>query len=81
MLEIRQALVNHESGRKLGVKVKIHYSDYERVHLEQRDYFYAPLPLTPFGIAVVLPSYGRNWVKVIHPYKILIFLNCLKFKK
>ncbi|XP_014218432.1 voltage-dependent calcium channel subunit alpha-2/delta-3 isoform X2 [Copidosoma floridanum] len=62
--EIRRALVNHECGSKLGVKVKLHYDDSRRVNLESRDYYYAPLPLTPFGIAVVLPQYGRYYIKV-----------------
>ena len=62
--EIRRALVNHECGSKKNVRVKLHYDDYRRVTLENRDYFYAPLPLTPFGIAVVLPQYGRYYIKV-----------------
>lgn len=62
--EIRRALVNHECGSKKNVRVKLHYDDYRRVTLESRDYFYAALPLTPFGIAVVLPQYGRYYIKV-----------------
>ncbi|KAL7294695.1 hypothetical protein TKK_0011996 [Trichogramma kaykai] len=62
--EIRRALVNHECGSKKSVRVKLHYDDYRRVTLESRDYFYAKLPLTPFGIAVVLPQYGRYYIKV-----------------
>ncbi|KAJ8670394.1 hypothetical protein QAD02_001653 [Eretmocerus hayati] len=62
--EIRRALVNHECDSKKDVKVKLHYDDYRRVNLESRDYYYAPLPLTPFGIAVVLPKYGRFYIKV-----------------
>ncbi|CAB0031950.1 unnamed protein product [Trichogramma brassicae] len=63
--EIRRALVNHECGSKKSVRVKLHYDDYRRVTLESRDYFYAKLPLTPFGIAVVLPQYGRYYIKVL----------------
>ncbi|XP_031786318.1 voltage-dependent calcium channel subunit alpha-2/delta-3 isoform X1 [Nasonia vitripennis] len=63
--EIRRALVNHECGSKKNVRVKLHYDDYRRVTLESRDYFYAALPLTPFGIAVVLPQYGRYYIKQV----------------
>ncbi|XP_058802117.1 voltage-dependent calcium channel subunit alpha-2/delta-3 isoform X2 [Phymastichus coffea] len=62
--KIRESLVNHTCGSEKNVKVKLHYDDWRRVTLESRDYFYAALPLTPFGIAVVLPQYGRYHIKV-----------------
>lgn len=49
-----------------AVPVKLHYDDNRRVTLERRDYFYAPLPGTPFGLAVAIPHYGTTWIKVEH---------------
>jgi len=49
----------------LGIPVKLHYDDNRRVNLEKRDYFYAPLPGTPFSLAVVLSNYGTTWIKVL----------------
>ncbi|XP_015587853.1 voltage-dependent calcium channel subunit alpha-2/delta-3 isoform X2 [Cephus cinctus] len=64
LLELREALVNHTSGSMLGIPVKLHYDDNRRVTLEKRNYFYAPLPGTPFEMAVTLPDYGTTWIKV-----------------
>ncbi|KOC64770.1 Voltage-dependent calcium channel subunit alpha-2/delta-4 [Habropoda laboriosa] len=64
VLELRAALVDHERGKMKGVPVKLHYDDNRRVTLERRDYFYAPLPGTPFGLAVAIPNYGTTWIKV-----------------
>ncbi|KAK9295755.1 hypothetical protein QLX08_009981 [Tetragonisca angustula] len=64
VLELRAALVDHKRGNLKGVPVKLHYDDNRRVTLERRDYFYAPLPGTPFGLAVALPNYGTTWIKV-----------------
>ncbi|XP_012258543.2 voltage-dependent calcium channel subunit alpha-2/delta-3 [Athalia rosae] len=64
VLNLRAALVNHLSGNMTGIPVKIHYDDYRRVTVEKRDYFYAPLPETPFGLAIALPDYGTTWIKV-----------------
>lgn len=65
MLELRAALVDHKRGSTKGVPVKLHYDDNRRVTMERRDYFYAPLPGTPFGLAVAIPYYGTTWIKVI----------------
>lgn len=65
VLELRAALVDHKKGSLKGVPVKLHYDDNRRVSLERRDYFYAPLPGTPFGLAVAIPNYGTTWIKVI----------------
>ncbi|XP_014474755.1 PREDICTED: voltage-dependent calcium channel subunit alpha-2/delta-3 isoform X2 [Dinoponera quadriceps] len=64
ILELRSALVDHKRGSIRGIPVKLHYDDNRRVTLERRDYFYAPLPGTPFGLAVAIPHYGTTWIKV-----------------
>ncbi|XP_076666835.1 ca[2+] channel Muscle-specific alpha2/delta subunit isoform X2 [Andrena cerasifolii] len=64
VLELRAALVDHKRGSTKGVPVKLHYDDNRRVTMERRDYFYAPLPGTPFGLAVAIPNYGTTWIKV-----------------
>ncbi|XP_054010963.1 voltage-dependent calcium channel subunit alpha-2/delta-3 isoform X2 [Hylaeus anthracinus] len=64
ILELRAALVDHKRGSTMGVPVKLHYDDNRRVNLERRDYFYAPLPGTPFGVAVAISNYGTTWIKV-----------------
>ncbi|CAL1679525.1 unnamed protein product [Lasius platythorax] len=64
ILELRSALVDHKRGSMKGIPVKLHYDDNRRVILERRDYFYAPLPGTPFGLAVAIPNYGTTWIKV-----------------
>ncbi|XP_032665097.1 voltage-dependent calcium channel subunit alpha-2/delta-3 isoform X2 [Odontomachus brunneus] len=64
ILELRSALVDHKRGSMRAVPVKLHYDDNRRVTLERRDYFYAPLPGTPFGLAVAIPHYGTTWIKV-----------------
>ncbi|XP_012164247.2 voltage-dependent calcium channel subunit alpha-2/delta-3 isoform X1 [Bombus terrestris] len=64
VLELRAALVDHKKGSLKGVPVKLHYDDNRRVSLERRDYFFAPLPGTPFGLAVAIPNYGTTWIKV-----------------
>lgn len=46
------------------IPVKFHYDDNRRIILEKRDYYFAPLPGTPFGIAVAIPNYGKTWIKV-----------------
>lgn len=67
VLELRGALVDHKSGSLKSVPVKLHYDNNRRVILEKRDYYYAPLPGTPFGLAVAMSSsnYGKTWIKVI----------------
>lgn len=56
--------MDHKRGNMIEIPVKLHYDDKRRVHLEKRDYFYAPLPGTPFSLAVVIPNYGTTWIKV-----------------
>ncbi|XP_011305920.1 voltage-dependent calcium channel subunit alpha-2/delta-3 isoform X2 [Fopius arisanus] len=64
MLELRASLVNHTRGSMKDVPVKLHYDNSRRVTLEHRNYYFAPLPGTPFGIAVAIPNYGKTWIKV-----------------
>ncbi|XP_015127549.1 voltage-dependent calcium channel subunit alpha-2/delta-3 isoform X1 [Diachasma alloeum] len=64
ILELRAALVNHTWGNMKNIPVKFHYDNNRRVTLEHRDYYFAPLPGTPFGIAVAIPNYGKTWIKV-----------------
>lgn len=70
-MALRSALVDHKRGNMKDVPVKLHYDDYRRVTLERRDYFYAPLPGTPFGLAVALPNYGTTWIKVSRSIEIV----------
>ncbi|XP_043273929.1 voltage-dependent calcium channel subunit alpha-2/delta-3 isoform X2 [Venturia canescens] len=64
VLQLRAELVDHKRGSLKNIPVKLHYDDNRRVTLEKRDYYYAPLPGTPFGIAIAIPNYGKTWIKV-----------------
>ncbi|KAH8279880.1 hypothetical protein KR054_009426 [Drosophila jambulina] len=65
ILNIRSAMVRHESGQFKDVSVKFHYDTMRRVSEEKQDYFFAPLPNTPFTLGIVMPSeYGKTWIKV-----------------
>ena len=64
VLALRQALVDHKNDSMLNIPVKFHWDDTRRITLEKRDYYYAPLPGTPFGIAIAIPNYGKTWIKV-----------------
>uniref|UniRef100_A0A1I8NVI1 Uncharacterized protein n=1 Tax=Stomoxys calcitrans TaxID=35570 RepID=A0A1I8NVI1_STOCA len=65
ILNLRERLVHNETGELVGVSVKLHYDKMRRVTDQQQDYFFAPLPNTPFSLGIVLPStYGKTWIKV-----------------
>lgn len=65
ILNIRSAMVRHESNQFIDVSVKFHYDSMRRVSEEKQDYFFAPLPNTPFTLGIVMPSeYGKTWIKV-----------------
>ncbi|XP_075149778.1 ca[2+] channel Muscle-specific alpha2/delta subunit [Haematobia irritans] len=65
ILNLRERLVHNETGELVGVSVKLHYDKMRRVVDQQQDYFFAPLPGTPFSLGIVLPStYGKTWIKV-----------------
>uniref|UniRef100_A0A336MH80 CSON014735 protein n=1 Tax=Culicoides sonorensis TaxID=179676 RepID=A0A336MH80_CULSO len=65
ILDLRQRMVNNEKGEMLNVPVRFHYDNMRRISQERQDYYYAPLPNTPFSLAIALPSdYGSTWIKV-----------------
>lgn len=58
-------MVRHQTGEFKDLSVKLHYDKMRRVSEEKQDYFFAPLPNTPFSLGIVLPSeYGKTWIKV-----------------
>lgn len=65
ILRIRSAMVHYESKEFKDISVKFHYDKMRRVSEEKQDYFFAPLPNTPFTLGIVMPSeYGKTWIKV-----------------
>ncbi|KAH8323327.1 hypothetical protein KR067_005091 [Drosophila pandora] len=65
ILMIRNAMVRHESQEFKDISVKFHYDKMRRVSEEKQDYFFAPLPNTPFTLGIVMPTeYGKTWIKV-----------------
>lgn len=65
ILRIRSAMVHHESKEFKDISVKFHYDKMRRVSEEKQDYFFAPLPNTPFTLGIVMPSeYGKTWIEV-----------------
>ncbi|XP_037958547.1 voltage-dependent calcium channel subunit alpha-2/delta-3 [Teleopsis dalmanni] len=65
ILELRSAMVRYQTGEFKDISVKFHYDKMRRVSEEKQDYFFAPLPNTPFSLGIVLPSeYGKTWIKV-----------------
>ncbi|KAH8273978.1 hypothetical protein KR044_006824 [Drosophila immigrans] len=65
ILNIRRAMVHHEANEFKDISVKFHYDRMRRVSEEKQDYFFAPLPNTPFTLGIVMPSdYGKTWIKV-----------------
>ncbi|XP_017853945.1 voltage-dependent calcium channel subunit alpha-2/delta-3 [Drosophila busckii] len=65
LIDIRNAMVHHEAREFKDIKVKLHYDKMRRVSEEKQDYFFAPLPNTPFTLGIVMPSeYGKTWIKV-----------------
>ncbi|EDW89685.2 voltage-dependent calcium channel subunit alpha-2/delta-3 [Drosophila yakuba] len=65
ILHIRNAMVRHEANEFKSISVKFHYDKMRRVSEEKQDYFFAPLPNTPFTLGIVMPTeYGKTWIKV-----------------
>lgn len=65
ILYLREALVGDEEGLFLNQTVKVMYDKMRRIQLERQDYYFAPLPKTPFFLGIVLPhDYGNTWIKV-----------------
>lgn len=52
LLELRQAMVNHSSGKIIGVPVKFHYDKMRRVDHTRQDFYFAPIPHTPFSLGI-----------------------------
>lgn len=65
LIELRDQLVNSEFGTRQRIPVLFHYDQMRRISQEYQDYYFAPLPNTPFSLGLVLPSeYGNTWIKV-----------------
>lgn len=65
LLELRQHLVAHSKGSMLGVPVRFHYDKMRRVAQSKQDFYFAPIPHTPFSLGIALPhDYGNTWIKV-----------------
>ncbi|KAM8715263.1 hypothetical protein ACLKA7_002333 [Drosophila subpalustris] len=65
ILNIRRSMVHNEAKEFKDISVKFHYDRMRRVSEEKQDYFFAPLPNTPFTLGIVMPSdYGKTWIKV-----------------
>lgn len=65
VLELRKNLVESATGKMLDIPVRFHYDKMRRVSRQSQDFYYTPLPHTPFSLGLVLPSvYGKTWIKV-----------------
>lgn len=65
VLKLRDAMVGDSESSMLGLGVRFHYDHMRRISREKQDYYFAPLPNTPFSLGIVLPhSYGNTWIKV-----------------
>lgn len=47
--KLRKHLVDNHEGKMLNVSVKFHYDKMRRISQENNDYYFAPLPNTPFS--------------------------------
>lgn len=64
-LQLRDLALNHTVQKKLNVPVRFHYDKMRRVSVELYDYYFAPLPSTPFTLGLAVPStYGQTLIKV-----------------
>lgn len=50
--EIRENLVNHTEGYILEVPVLFHYDERRRIAQTKQDYYFAPIPHTPFSLGI-----------------------------
>lgn len=66
LIELRTLLVEKLAiGNKSNMDVIFHYDNDRRVTPQDQDYFFAPIPMTPYALGVVVPSdYGKTWIKV-----------------
>lgn len=56
LLELRENLVDHRKGQMLGVPVRFHYDKMRRVAQSKQDFYFAPIPHTPFSLGLGLTS-------------------------
>lgn len=58
-------MVNGAEDSILDVNIKFLYDDMRRVWTDKRNYYFSPLPGTPFSIGLAIPSdYGDNQIAV-----------------
>ena len=76
ILKLRSEMVRYHTGEVKDISVKFHYDNMRRVSEEKQDYFFAPLPNTPFSLGIVLPTeYGKTWIKVGEEVRKNIHMN------
>lgn len=63
LLDLREGLISHTVGKMLNVTVRFHYDKMRRIALENYNYYYAPLPSTPFSLGLAIPVYGNTYIK------------------
>lgn len=52
LLEIRENLVMHRNGNIQDVPVLFHYDERRRIAQTKQDYYFAPIPHTPFSLGI-----------------------------
>lgn len=52
LLKLREEMVHHRFGKIIGVPVKFHYDQMRRVEICKQDFYYAPIPHTPFSLGI-----------------------------
>lgn len=52
LLKLRKHLVEHDKGQMLGVPVRFHYDKMRRVAPSKQDFYFAPIPHTPFSLGI-----------------------------
>ncbi|XP_014216033.1 voltage-dependent calcium channel subunit alpha-2/delta-3 isoform X2 [Copidosoma floridanum] len=58
LLDLRHEMIEQKEGETY-FSVKIHYDDMKRVSIRRHNYFYEPIPDTPFSLGLALPEgYG-----------------------
>lgn len=56
-------LVGHRFDSMPNVTVRFHYDKMRRVSLENYNYYYAPLPRTPFSLGLAIPAYENTYIQ------------------
>lgn len=74
--QLRRNLIENKEGKLENIPVKFHFDNMRRVSQEKFDYYYAPLPNTPFSMGLAIPSgYGNTWIKVGDERKRNVHMN------